>query len=101
MQDEKSALLEKAARCRRLMLAISANDVAANLLALAGDYEARAARLPDSSMTLMSSEVPRPPGGAQMDVARRAYFLWERAGHPEGRADEFYFEAERQLRDEA
>jgi hypothetical protein len=33
-----------------------------------------------------------------MDVARRAYYLWEQAGHPDGRAEEFYFEAERQLR---
>lgn len=47
---------------------------------------------------LVPSEAPEPPRCAQMDVARRAYYLWEQAGHPDGRAEEFYFEAERQLR---
>lgn len=28
-----------------------------------------------------------------------AYFLWERAGRPEGRSDEFWFEAGRHLDD--
>ena len=82
MKYEKSALLEQAHRCRRLAHAINNSDVAAKLTALAQDYEERAARL------------------AQMDVASRAYHLWEQAGHPEGRADEFYFEAERQLQEE-
>jgi Protein of unknown function (DUF2934) len=72
MQDEMLALLEQADRCRRLAHAINTSDVAEKLTAMAQDYEESAARL-------------------------RAYHLWEQAGYPEGRADEFYFEAERQL----
>ena len=48
---------------------------------------------------LVPSEAPEPPRCVQMDVTRRAYYLWEQAGHPDGRAEEFYFEAERQLRE--
>lgn len=33
----------------------------------------------------------------QKDVERRAYYLWEQAGMPKGRDQEFYLEAERQL----
>jgi hypothetical protein len=33
-------------------------------------------------------------------IILRAYKLWERAGRPEGRAEEFYYLAEQQLRDE-
>jgi hypothetical protein len=33
-------------------------------------------------------------------IILRAYKLWERAGRPEGRAEEFYHLAEQQLRDE-
>jgi hypothetical protein len=33
-------------------------------------------------------------------IILRAYKLWERAGSPEGRAEEFYYLAEQQLRDE-
>jgi hypothetical protein len=32
-----------------------------------------------------------------IDIVRRAYELWERAGRPEGRDQEFYLEAEREL----
>jgi hypothetical protein len=32
-----------------------------------------------------------------MDVARHDYYVWEQPGHPE----QFYFEAGRQLREEA
>lgn len=31
------------------------------------------------------------------DVAARAYALWERAGHPQGRDDEFWAQAEQEL----
>jgi hypothetical protein len=34
---------------------------------------------------------------ARMEVVRRAYELWEKAGKPEGRDQEFYHEAEREL----
>lgn len=32
------------------------------------------------------------------DIRARAYKLWEEAGKPEGRMDEFWYEAERQLK---
>jgi hypothetical protein len=31
-------------------------------------------------------------------IKRRAYELWERAGKPEGREEEFYYQAEEELR---
>jgi hypothetical protein len=35
---------------------------------------------------------------SQKDIERRAYQLWEDAGQPKGRDQEFYLEAERQLK---
>jgi hypothetical protein len=32
-----------------------------------------------------------------MDIVRRAYELWEQAGKPDGRDQEFYHHAEREL----
>ena len=37
----------------------------------------------------------------RMDVVRRAYELWEKAGKPEGRDQEFYHQAERELEGES
>ena len=34
---------------------------------------------------------------SRMEVVRRAYELWEKAGQPEGRDQEFYHQAEREL----
>jgi hypothetical protein len=34
----------------------------------------------------------------QIDIVRRAYELWEQAGKPEGRDQEFYHQAEQELR---
>ena len=34
---------------------------------------------------------------AEMDIVRRAYGLWEQAGKPDGRDQEFYHQAEREL----
>jgi hypothetical protein len=39
-------------------------------------------------------EMQRP---AEMDIVRRAYELWEQAGKPDGRDQEFYHQAEREL----
>jgi hypothetical protein len=36
----------------------------------------------------------------EKDIVRRAYELWEKAGKPEGRDDEFYHLAEQELRNE-
>ncbi len=38
----------------------------------------------------------RPAG---IDIVRRAYELWEQAGKPEGRDEEFYLQAERELQE--
>jgi len=38
----------------------------------------------------------RPPG---IEIVRRAYELWEQAGKPEGRDQEFYLQAERELQE--
>jgi hypothetical protein len=35
-----------------------------------------------------------------MDIVRRAYQLWQQAGEPEGRDQEFYQLAEQELRNE-
>jgi hypothetical protein len=35
----------------------------------------------------------------QIEVIRRAYELWEQAGKPEGRDQEFYLQAERELQE--
>ncbi|MGY8706121.1 DUF2934 domain-containing protein [Bradyrhizobium sp. 18BD] len=35
------------------------------------------------------------------DVRARAYKLWEEAGKPEGRIDEFWYEAEQRLKEES
>jgi hypothetical protein len=38
---------------------------------------------------------------ARMEVVRRAYELWEKAGKPEDRDQEFYHQAERDLERES
>ena len=32
-----------------------------------------------------------------LDIVRRAYELWQKAGEPEGRDEEFYLKAEQEL----
>ena len=34
---------------------------------------------------------------AEIDIVRRAYELWEQAGKPDGRDQEFYHQAEQEL----
>lgn len=36
-----------------------------------------------------------------MDVVRRAYELWEQEGTPDGRDQEFYYQAEKELQEAA
>ena len=38
------------------------------------------------------------PDSTVPNVALRAYQLWDAAGRPEGRAEEFYYQAEEELR---
>jgi hypothetical protein len=40
------------------------------------------------------------PKPAPMDIVRRAYELWQQAGEPAGRDEEFYHQAEQELRNE-
>ena len=40
-------------------------------------------------------EMQRP---SEMDIVRRAYKLWEQAGKPDGRDQEFYHQAEQELK---
>jgi hypothetical protein len=40
------------------------------------------------------------PNPVPMDVVRRAYQLWQQAGEPSGRDEEFYYLAEQELRNE-
>ena len=35
----------------------------------------------------------------EMDVVRRAYELWQQAGEPLGKDDEFYHQAEKELQE--
>ena len=61
------------------------------------DHAPAPATPPSSSPT----EAPATAGPAEKDIRVRAYQLWEQAGCPEGSDKEFYFQAERELRDEA
>jgi hypothetical protein len=36
---------------------------------------------------------------AQIDIVRRAYELWQKAGEPQGRDEEFYQQSEKELQD--
>ena len=44
----------------------------------------------------MEPPMPRP---AEIEIVRRAYELWQLAGEPEGKDQEFYHLAEQELRD--
>jgi hypothetical protein len=35
----------------------------------------------------------------EMDVIRRAYQLWQQAGEPSGRDEEFYYQAKQELQE--
>jgi Protein of unknown function (DUF2934) len=37
---------------------------------------------------------------SHVDIVNRAYELWQQAGEPEGRDEEFYYLAEQELRNE-
>jgi hypothetical protein len=87
MVNEKTLLLEQAARCRRLAQAISDEELAEKLVVMAQGYEKAATVL---SPPLVPSKVLRMTIPSQKDVERRAYQLWEEAGQPEGRDQEFY-----------
>jgi hypothetical protein len=68
------------------------------MMVMAQEYEEKAFTLPSPPLA--------PPEGTQMthpnqkDIEHRAYKLWEDAGQPKGRDQEFYLEAEQQLLEE-
>jgi len=96
MVDEKTYYLEQAARCRRLAQTISDPEFARKLLAMGREYEEKATAV--SSPPLVPSGVTHMACLAQKNIECRAYQLWEQAGMPQGRDQEFYLEAERQLK---
>jgi RNA polymerase-interacting CarD/CdnL/TRCF family regulator len=54
-------------------------------------------RADTSEAKVKEVEMQRP---AEMDIVRRAYEFWEQAGKPDGRDQEFYHQAERELQNE-
>jgi hypothetical protein len=48
----------------------------------------------------MSSRRKQMNKPAEIEIVRRAYQLWQQAGEPEGRDQEFYHQAEQELRNE-
>jgi hypothetical protein len=40
------------------------------------------------------------PGNAEEEIKKRAYEIWERHGRPKGKEDEFWQQAEQELRNE-
>jgi len=48
---------------------------------------------------ISSSRKPTMENPTEKQIVRRAYELWEQAGKPEGRDQEFYHLAEKELRD--
>jgi hypothetical protein len=92
MVEEKTFLLEQAARYRRL--AQTVNDVELRMMVMAQE----AFTLP--SPPLAPSEGTQMTHPSEKDIEHRAYQLWEDAGQPKGRDQEFYLEAERQLKEE-
>jgi Protein of unknown function (DUF2934) len=58
-----------------------------------------AAFSPHRSIAVMTREVPM-PNPTEKQILARAYELWQQAGEPEGRDEEFYHQAEQELRNE-
>jgi Protein of unknown function (DUF2934) len=98
MVEEKIFLLEQAARCRRLAQTVNHVEFAERMMVMAQEYEERAFTLP--SPPLAPSEETQMMQPSQKDIEHRAYKLWENEAQPKGRDQEFYLEAERQLKEE-
>jgi hypothetical protein len=97
MLDMKAFLLEQAARCRRLAQTISDKEFAEKLLIMAAGYEVKASNVQSPTMVSRAPDMTSP---TQKEIECRAYRRWESAGRPEGKDQEFYFEAEWQLKEE-
>jgi hypothetical protein len=91
----KTVLLEQAARCRGLAQTVNDVEFAERMMVKAQEYEEKA-----SSPPLAASEGTQMTHPSQKNIERRAYQLWKDAGQPNGRDQEFYLEAERQLQEE-
>jgi len=58
-------------------------------------WQSPSSRQADASQANVKEvEMQRP---AEMDIVRRAYELWEQAGKPDGRDQDFYHQAEQEL----
>ena len=53
------------------------------------------ARMPRNGRVGEGSKKMKKP--AEIDIVRRAYELWQKAGEPEGKDQEFYHQAEKEL----
>jgi Protein of unknown function (DUF2934) len=80
--DQRAYLLVKADKYRGYASAIADPDTAERILKLAYELEMEAMQ-PDEE-----------------DIRTRAYDLWEQAGEPEDRDEEFWLLAEQELRNE-
>jgi DUF2934 family protein len=58
------------------------------------DYKAKGRPVDRAVPPCSEQNMSHPP---RIDVVRRAYQLWQEAGEPEGRDDEFYLQAEQEL----
>jgi hypothetical protein len=82
--DEKTHLLSKASKYRKFANWIGDRETVQRILALAEELiqRARAMAKPDEE-----------------NIRRRAKEIWEESGRPIGRDEEFWFQAERELKE--
>lgn len=83
--DNKSNLLAKANKYRRLARWIGDRETVQSVLALADELMQR------------SRALVKP---ADEKIRKRARKIWEDSGQPTGRDEEFWFQAERELQEE-
>jgi hypothetical protein len=83
--DDKSNLLAKATKYRRLAPWVGDRETVQSILALAEELMQRARGL------------VKP---AEEKIRKRARKIWDENGRPSGRDEEFWFQAERELQEE-
>lgn len=95
-QREREVLLKKMEQIRRLLVTTLDERMTAAMKEVLQELEEqlRQPELAPSEQRLKGTE------STEREITRRAYELWEQAGHPQGRSDEFYSIAEQELRSE-
>jgi hypothetical protein len=61
----------------------------------------KAPQPPQAGAVLATSESKKMEKPTKEQIIHRAYQLWEQAGKPEGRDEEFYYQAERELNEDS